>query len=149
MIQVCSPPFKCIHVNIHDSFIKIINKRKNYISFFFFKDWLIDWLLCWVFVSVLGLSLVVASGPGPLFITVRGSLTIVASLVAEHRLQMRWLMGLVAPRHVGSSRTRARTRVPCISRQILNHCATRAARIIYLSSIHFVDNILGKIWGKW
>ncbi|KAJ8797011.1 hypothetical protein J1605_001821 [Eschrichtius robustus] len=31
----------------------------------------------------------------------------------------------VAPRHVGSSRTRARTRVPCIDRQILNHCATR------------------------
>ena len=35
--------------------------------FFFFLDlfifyWLIDWLLCWVFVSVLGLSLVVASG---------------------------------------------------------------------------------------
>ena len=34
-------------------------------------------------------------------------------------------MGLVAPWHVGSSRTRARTRVPCIGRQILNHCATR------------------------
>ena len=33
--------------------------------------------------------------------------------------------GLVAPQHVGSSQTRARTRVPCISRQILNHCATR------------------------
>ena len=28
---------------------------------FFFKRWLIDWLLCWVFVSVLGLSLVAAS----------------------------------------------------------------------------------------
>ena len=36
-------------------------------------------------------------------------------------------MGLVAPRHVGSSRTRARTRVPCIGRWILNHCATREA----------------------
>ena len=34
-------------------------------------------------------------------------------------------MGLVAPRHVGSSRTRDRTRVPCIGRRILNHCATR------------------------
>ena len=34
-------------------------------------------------------------------------------------------MGLVAPRHVGSSRTRARTRVPCIGRWILNHCTTR------------------------
>ena len=35
--------------------------------------------------------------------------------------------GLVPPRHVGSSQTRARTRVPCIGRQILNHCATREA----------------------
>ena len=34
-------------------------------------------------------------------------------------------MGLVAPRHVRSSPTRARIRVPCIGRQILNHCATR------------------------
>ena len=96
---------------------------------------------------------------GPLFIAVRGPPTVVASLVAEHRLQTRrlsklwltglvalqlvaehrlqtrrlsklWLTGLVAPRHVGSSQTRARTRVPCIGRQILNHCA-REARICY------------------
>ena len=38
-----------------------------------------------------------------------------------------WLTDLVAPRHVGSSWTRARIRVPCIGRQILNHCATREA----------------------
>ena len=41
-----------------------------------------------------------------------------------------WLTGLVAPRHVGSSQTRARTRVPCIGRQTLNHCATREAHKI-------------------
>ena len=40
-------------------------------------------------------------------------------------------MGLVAPRHVGSSQTRAQTRVACISRQILNHCATREALSIF------------------
>ena len=34
-------------------------------------------------------------------------------------------MGLVAPRHVGSSQARAWTCVPCTGRQILNHCATR------------------------
>ena len=34
-------------------------------------------------------------------------------------------MGLVAPQHVGSSRTRDWTCVPCIGRQILNHCVTR------------------------
>ena len=79
---------------------------------------------------------------GPLFIAVRGPLTIAASLVAEHRLQTRrlscvWLTGLVAPRHVGSSQTRARTRVPCIGRQTLNHCATREAPTYILFQILF------------
>ena len=37
-------------------------------------------------------------------------------------------MGLVASQHVGSYRTRARTRVPCIGRWILNHRTTREAR---------------------
>ena len=66
---------------------------------------------------------------GPLFIAVRGPLTAAVSLVAEHRLQAQylWLTGLVAPQHVGSSQTRARTLVPCIGRQILNQCATREA----------------------
>ena len=46
--------------------------------------------------------------------------------------QQLWCMGLVAPWHVGSSQTRAQTRVPCIGRQILNHCATREALISFL-----------------
>ena len=46
--------------------------------------------LCWVFVSVRGLS-PVGGDWGPLFITVRGPLTVAASLVAEHRLQTRRL----------------------------------------------------------
>ena len=46
--------------------------------------------LCWVFVSVRGLSPAAASG-GPLFIAVCEPLTIAASLVAEHRLQTRRL----------------------------------------------------------
>ena len=69
----------------------------------------------------------------PLFITVRGPLTIAASRcraqAPDAQAQQLWLMGLVAPRHVGSSQTRAQTRVPCIGRQILNHCATREAPI--------------------
>ena len=44
-------------------------------------------------------------------------------------------MGLVAPWHVGSSRSRARTRVPCIDRQILNHCTTR--EVFPLSCLDF------------
>ena len=43
-----------------------------------------------------------------------------------------WLTGPAAPRHVGSSQTRARTRVPCIGRQILNHGATREAPVAFL-----------------
>ena len=45
----------------------------------------------------------------------------------DAQAQWLWLTGLVAPRHVGSSQTRARTHVPCIGRQTLNHCATREA----------------------
>ena len=70
---------------------------------------------------------------GLLFVLVRGLLIVVASLV-EHGLQVcglqylwhvgfsicgmwaqqLWRTGLVALQHVGSSQTRARTRVPCI-----------------------------------
>ena len=45
----------------------------------------------------------------------------------DAQAQQPWLTGPAAPRHVGSSQTRARTRAPCISRQTLNHCATREA----------------------
>ena len=65
----------------------------------------------------------------------------VTSLVAEHGLQagslqqsrlvgfgaqaqQLWLRGLVDPRHVGSSQTRARICFPCIGR-ILIGCTTR------------------------
>ena len=68
-----------------------------------------------------------------------GLLIVVASLVVEHRLQAcglqqlwlagsraqarsLWRTGLVAPRHVGSSRTRAQTCVTCIGRRILFVC---------------------------
>ena len=36
-------------------------------------------------------------------------------------------MDLVAPWHVGSSRTRDRTSIPCIARRILNSWTTREA----------------------
>ena len=39
--------------------------------------------------------------------------------------QQLWHTGLVAPQHVGTSQTRAHTRVPCFGSQILNHCTTR------------------------
>ena len=46
----------------------------------------------------------------------------------DAQAQQLWPTGPAAPRHVGSSQTRARTRVPRIGRQILNHCATREAQ---------------------
>ena len=45
----------------------------------------------------------------------------------DAQAQQLWLTGLVAPRHVGPSQTRARTHVPCIGRRIPNHCAAREA----------------------
>ena len=50
----------------------------------------------------------------------------------DAQAQQLWLTGLVALRHVGSSQTGARTRVPCISRQTLNHCAAREAQDMFL-----------------
>ena len=56
----------------------------------------------------------------------------------DAQAQQLWLTGPVAPWHVGSSQTRARTRVPCISRQILNHCATREALLYFYIFLNFI-----------
>ena len=71
----------------------------------------------------------------------------------DAQAQQSWLTGPVAPRHAGSPQTRARTRVPCIGRQTLNHCATREAQIIvfYVCSEHVLGVInllssLGRMW---
>ena len=50
-------------------------------------------------------------------------------------------MGLVALWHVGSSWTRARTCVPCVGRQTLNHCATREVQLLY-----FLDFCFRYVW---
>ncbi|XP_060156886.1 GTP:AMP phosphotransferase AK3, mitochondrial isoform X2 [Globicephala melas] len=46
----------------------------------------------------------------------------------DAQAQRPWLTGPTALWHVGSSRTGARTRVPCIGRRTLNHCTTREAQ---------------------
>ena len=51
----------------------------------------------------------------------------------DAQAQQLWLMGPVAPRHMGSSQTRARTRIPRIGRQTLNHCATREALFFFFN----------------
>ena len=77
-------------------------------------------------------SLIVASGSCSLVMC--RFLTVVAALVAEHQLQQfwlpgsktqaqqLWLMGLTVLRHVGSSRTKDQTHVPCTGRQTLPLC---------------------------
>ena len=47
----------------------------------------------------------------------------------DAQAQRPWLTGPATLWHVGSSQTRARTCVPCIGRQTLNHCATRKAPV--------------------
>ena len=77
----------------------------------FLKIFIYLWL-CWGFVEVYKLSLVVVSeGVGLFFATVCELLAVVASLVAEHRPQVHrfqqlWCTGLAATQYVGSSQTR-------------------------------------------
>ena len=56
--------------------------------------------------------------------------------------QQLWLTGPVTSRHVGSSQTRARTRVPCIGRQTLNHCATREAQTFLLLEKYIIHSFM-------
>ena len=122
-------------------------------TLFFF---LIYFWLCWVFIAACGFSLVAASGGYSSLQCVGFSLQLLLllwSTGSRHagfsscgmwaqqlqfagsraQAQQLWRMGLVAPQHVGSFRTRAQTHVPCIGRWILNHCATREVpRLIFL-----------------
>ena len=66
-----------------------------FLNFFFYNFILFIYLfiyfwLCWVFVFYVRAS-PSCGKRGPLFITVRGPLTVAASLVAEHKLQTRRL----------------------------------------------------------
>ena len=56
-------------------------------------------------------------------------------------------MGLVAPRHAGSSWTRDWTHHPCIGRQILNHRTTRKVLTHNVFSLSFPCEILLSVWG--
>ena len=123
--------------------------------------------LCWVFVAAHGFSLLVASG-GYSSLRCAGFslqwLLLLRSTGSKHvgfsscgtwaqqmwlagsrvQAQQLWRTGLVAPWHVGSSQTRVRTHIPCIGRQILNHCATREAFFLFF----FKKNDILDKWQK-
>ena len=71
-----------------------------------------------------------------------------ASVVAARRLSSCGTRAQLPHRHVGSSRTRDQTHVPCIGRQILNHCATREVPTITSeqeNSLHYETINIHKI----
>ena len=114
--------------------VEWVNHKAGVWLTFFFNKFI---YFIYLFLAALGLHCCVrafssCSEWGPLSVEVHGPLIAVASLVAEHRLQVRrlqqlWCRALVG--HVESSLTRARTRVPWIGRRIPNHCAIREALI--------------------
>ena len=60
------------------------------------------------------------------------SLSCCGAQAPDAQAQQLWFTGPDAPRHVGSSQTRARTSVPCIGRPTLNHWDTREAQDCFL-----------------
>ena len=88
------------------------------------------YLFLYLFFAVLGLRFCVRASSscgkrGPLLIAVRGplhyrGLSRCGAQAPDVQAQQLWLTGPVAPWHVGSSQTWARTRVRCIGRQTLN-----------------------------
>ena len=108
----------------------------------FFSAYILFMYVCmYVCMAVLGLRFCARAFPscgkrGPLPIAVRGPPTTAASRcraqAPDAQAQQPWPTGRVAPRHAGSSQTRARTRVPRTGGQTLHHCATREARTLCL-----------------
>ena len=89
-------------------------KRQEKQSFFFF----LNFWLHWVFAPEPELSLLAVTGGSSLVVVLR-LLIAMASLVASPGLEIVgsaiWHMGLGAPRHVGSSKTRDQTHVPSLA----------------------------------
>ena len=119
--------------------------------FFFLKDFLIYlfiylffyFWLCWVFGSCEGFLQLRQAGAtlhrGAGTALHRGArashhrgLSRRGAQAPDAQAQQPWPTGPAAPRHAGSPQTRARTRVPRISRQTPNHCTTREAPFYFI-----------------
>ena len=109
----------------------------------------IHFWLHWVFISAHGLSLVVeiGVGVGSSLAVVHGLLSVVASLVAGHRLLLGGFSSCGvqarAPQHVESSQTRDWTRVPCTGRRILIHSATSEVHDLLMISAYTYRGLQG------
>lgn len=77
----------------------------------------------WVFITASAFSS--CREQGLLFVMKYGPWSAQASVIVAHGLQWLWYLGLVAPRHVESSRSRDQTHIPCIGNWIFNHCNNR------------------------
>ena len=138
-------------------------------DFFYIFIYFLNFWLCWVFVAACGFSLVAASGGYSSlwcagfslqwFLLLRSTgCRCMGFSSCGMRAQSLWLTGsraqaqylchmsLVAPWHVGSSRTRDRTHVPCTGRQILNHCATREVLFVDFDVSHFDSCEVISLW---
>ena len=113
-----------------------------YLHFFFFKNFFFFLKLIYLFIYLFIFGCVGSSFLCEGFLQPRqaGATPHCTARASHHRgpsrcgaqapdaqAQQLWPTGPVAPRHVGSSQTRARTRVPCTGRQTPNNCATREA----------------------
>ena len=116
----------------------------------FFKKFIYFWLR-WVFVAARSVFLVAASGGYSSLwcagFSLRWLLLLwnTGSRCTGFNSCGSWAAGSVVVAHGLScsaacgifSRTRARTLVPCIGRQILNHCATREVPVIFLKMVFY------------
>ena len=114
----------------------------------FFNLFIYFWL-CWVFSFLCGGFLQLRRAGATLH---RGAwachcrgLCCCGAQAPDAQAQQLWLTGPAALRHVGSSQTWARTRVPCIGRRILNHCATREAPHAHFYIVITTEHILNSI----
>ena len=85
-------------------------------SFRFFFNFIYLFWLCWVFVAACK----------PFLFVVSGGCFSLGFVGFSFWWLILWSTGLVAPRHVESSRTRDQTRVTCIDERTLNHWTNRA-----------------------
>ena len=128
--EILASPNCCPSSDLDGAQQRVVPSSLSHSPSFFLKKIIylfIYFRLRWVFVATCGLSLVASSGSYSSLRCVGLSLPWLLSWSTGSRCS-----GLVAPRHVGSSRTRAQTRVPCIGRRFLNLCTTRGGEFSWI-----------------